>query len=74
MAVSAAATNALFDGFTNGQGACALPTDGDNPARGQRTTSCVLADSLAYRPWAIGQFGAAGAARIPLPDGWTVAA
>ena len=72
--VSAAATNALFDGFTNGQGACALPTDGDNPARGQRTTSCVLADSLAYRPWAIGQFGAAGAARIPLPDGWTVVA
>lgn len=72
--VSAAATNALFDGFTNGQGACALPTDGDNPARGQRTTSCVLADSLAYRPWAIGQFGSAGAAPIPLPDGWTVIA
>ena len=31
----------------------------------------MLADSLAYRPWAIGQFGSAGAS-IPLPAGWSV--
>ncbi|GAB33214.1 hypothetical protein [Gordonia otitidis] len=27
---------------------------------GQRYSSCILAESLAYRPWAIGQFGSAG--------------
>lgn len=29
-------------------------------APGQRFSSCILAEGLAYRPWALGQFGAAG--------------
>lgn len=29
-------------------------------APGQRYSSCILAEGLAYRPWAIGQFGGAG--------------
>jgi hypothetical protein len=32
----------------------------------------VLADALAYRPWAIGQFGGAGAGPIHLPGDWTI--
>lgn len=34
-------------------------------AAGQRITSCLLAESLAYKPWAMGQFGAAGATALP---------
>lgn len=33
-------------------------------APGQRYSSCILAESLAYRPWAVGQFGAAGETAI----------
>lgn len=69
---SAVASNALFDGAIDGDQSCALPTDDTSVLRGQRVTSCVLADALAYRPWAVGQFGAAGAAPIPVPEGWTV--
>lgn len=32
----------------------------DAAVPGQRYSSCVLAEALAYRPWALGQFGAAG--------------
>lgn len=31
---------------------------------GQRYSSCILAESLAYRPWALGQFGRAGRTAI----------
>lgn len=34
-------------------------------APGQRVTSCLLAESLAYKPWAMGQFGAVGATELP---------
>ena len=70
--VNAVATNALFDGLAQESGACALPAGPASAIRGQRITSCVLADALAYRPWAIGQFGGAGANPIPLPADWTV--
>ena len=46
-------------------GACTLPDGPASAIRGQRITSCVLADALAYRPWAIGQFGGAGAGTDP---------
>ena len=69
--VNAVATNALFDGLTKDSGACTLPDGPASAIRGQRITSCVLADALAYRPWAIGQFGGAGAAPIHLPGDWT---
>jgi hypothetical protein len=71
--LNATGTNAIFDGLTGNQGTCTLDKTGDQVQRGQRLTSCVLADSLAYRPWEIGQFGSAGAEPIPLPPGWTVA-
>lgn len=54
-----------FDRIAKESGNCVLPDDA--PERGQRMSSCVMADGLAYRPWAIGQFGAAGADPIPLP-------
>lgn len=54
---------------TNEVSMCQRPTSsgGDiSPvAPGQRITSCILAESLAYKPWAIGQFGLAGAEPIP---------
>lgn len=34
-------------------------------APGQRFSSCILAEGLAYRPWAIGQFGGAGNNVVP---------
>ena len=70
--VNGVATNALFDGLTRNTGACTLPDGPSDAIRGQRLTSCVLADSLAYRPWAIGQFGGTGANPVPLPADWTV--
>jgi hypothetical protein len=70
--VNAVATNALFDELAEASGACTLPDGPASAIRGQRLTSCVLADALAYRPWAIGQFGGAGAGPIPLPGDWTV--
>jgi hypothetical protein len=70
--VNAVATNALFDELAKDSGACTLPDGPASAIRGQRITSCVLADALAYRPWAIGQFGGAGAGPIPLPGDWTI--
>lgn len=68
--INGAAASALFDNFTASSSVCNLDPAGDPASRGQRITSCVLADALAYRPWAIGQFGGRGANPIPLPDGW----
>lgn len=65
---TAAATGALFNWMTDGTQACALDADA-TAERGERVTSCVLADTLAYRPWAVGQFGAAGVNPIPIPEG-----
>lgn len=69
--LNATGTNAILDGLTANQGSCGLDKTGDQVERGQRVTSCVLADALAYRPWEIGQFGSAGAKPIPLPAGWS---
>jgi len=70
--VNAVATNALFDDLAQDSGACTLPDGPASAIRGQRITSCIMADALAYRPWSIGQFGGAGAAPVPLPGDWTV--
>ena len=67
--VNAVATNALFDELAKDSGACTLPDGPASAIRGQRITSCVLADALAYRPWAIGQFGGAGAGPDPTARG-----
>ncbi|MGW5847861.1 hypothetical protein ACWFQ8_07805 [Streptomyces sp. NPDC055254] len=37
---------------------CDLPEGADN--RGLRVSSCAMYDTLAFRPWALGQFGEAG--------------
>lgn len=54
---------------TNEVSMCQRPTSAGSDvspvAPGQRITSCILAESLAYKPWAIGQFGLAGANPIP---------
>lgn len=54
---------------SSGSSMCQRPTSngeaGSVVAPGQRITSCILAESLAYKPWAIGQFGLAGADPIP---------
>lgn len=71
--LNATGTSAIFDGLTGNQGTCVLDKNSDPVQRGQRLTSCVLADSLAYRPWAVGQFGSAGANPIPIPSGWSAA-
>lgn len=43
---------------------CKIPESGANSdsaaGQGQRITSCILAETLMYKPWAIGQFGTAG--------------
>ncbi|WP_458682684.1 hypothetical protein [Prescottella equi] len=39
---------------------CNVPKEGDKSTLGQRVSSCVIAETLAYRPWALGQFGPAG--------------
>jgi len=70
--VNAVATNGMFYSLTSDtSGPCALPANNASAAQGQRVTSCVLADTLAYRPWAIGEFGGSGAHPIPLPADWT---
>ncbi|MDH6284585.1 hypothetical protein [Prescottella agglutinans] len=42
-----------------GEEFCHVPP-GDESTLGQRVSSCVLAETLAYRPWALGQFGPGG--------------
>ncbi|MDN5756940.1 MAG: hypothetical protein L0H59_00140 [Tomitella sp.] len=65
--ISAGFAQAVLGTLPNG-GAdlmCKEPEVADDVgAYGQRYTSCVLAETLAYEPWAVGQFGAAGRDRI----------
>ncbi|GGV05388.1 hypothetical protein GCM10010260_48200 [Streptomyces filipinensis] len=46
---------------------CALPSG--VPRRGMRISTCAMYDTLAFRPWAIGQFGDKGKTPIPWKDG-----
>ncbi|MEW2044961.1 hypothetical protein [Streptomyces sp. NPDC005476] len=60
---NAALTEAVLDGAIDGVNPpCDLP-DGA-PQRGMRISSCAMYDTLAFRPWAIGQFGDPGKAPI----------
>lgn len=43
---------------------CAKPSGGSAVDDGQRYSSCLLAETLAYKPWAVATFGPAGAAPI----------
>lgn len=45
-----------IEGEGTDQSFCRVP-GGNDENLGQRVSSCVLAETLGYRPWAIGQFG-----------------
>ncbi len=68
--LSGVAVNAMYaSALANPDGMCALPSTNEiSEERGQRITSCALAENLAYKPWAVGQFGAEGEAAIPIQD------
>ncbi|MEV5873613.1 hypothetical protein AB0L75_05125 [Streptomyces sp. NPDC052101] len=56
---NAALTEAVLDSAVNGVSPpCDLPDNA--PQRGMRISTCAMYDTLAFRPWAIGQFGDAG--------------
>ncbi|MFI7295441.1 hypothetical protein [Streptomyces sp. NPDC050121] len=58
---NAALTEAVLDSSVNGVNPpCDLPDNA--PQRGMRISSCAMYDTLAFRPWAIGQFGDPGKA------------
>lgn len=60
---NAALTEAVLDGAIDGVNPpCDLPSGA--PQRGMRISSCAMYDTLAFRPWAIGQFGDPGKARM----------
>lgn len=64
---NAALTEAVLDGAVNGVNPpCDLPDNA--PQRGMRISSCAMYDTLAFRPWAIGQFGDPGKAPIAYKD------
>ncbi|MFG2130830.1 hypothetical protein ACGFNV_23850 [Streptomyces sp. NPDC048751] len=60
---NAALTEAVLDSAVDG---VAPPCDLDDnePQRGMRISSCAMYDTLAFRPWSIGQFGDVGKQRI----------
>ncbi|RZU21695.1 hypothetical protein [Streptomyces sp. BK239] len=61
--VNAALTEAVLDGSVNDVNPpCDLPANA--PQRGMRISSCAMYDTLAFRPWAIGQFGDPGKDRM----------
>jgi TrbL/VirB6 plasmid conjugal transfer protein len=64
--VTAAVTNAVTTASSSGlssEDPCYLPNS-DEPSVGARMSSCTLWYSLAFTPWAVGQYGQAGASYI----------
>lgn len=59
--LNSALTTAILSNLNEDKGEefCHVPP-GNTAALGQRVSSCVLAETLAYRPWALGQFGPSG--------------
>ena len=55
--------NAMFD-QGGGSAPCALPSDAPN--RGLRLADCALYNTVLFQPWAVGEFGTAGATTIPV--------
>lgn len=59
-----------LDNQTDDTMMCTTPVaapNGQSTDLGHRYTSCVLAETLVYQPWAVGQFGKAGESRIAPP-------
>ncbi|WP_137725838.1 hypothetical protein [Prescottella subtropica] len=71
--LSSAIADTVFktlDNQTDGAMMCKTPEPapgGQSTDLGHRFTSCVLAETLVYQPWAIGQFGKAGENPITPP-------
>ena len=63
-------TTGILSTLNDDKGAefCHVPP-GDTATLGQRVSSCVLAETLAYRPWALGQFGPGGNKPINVDNG-----
>jgi hypothetical protein len=60
---NAALTEAVLGGATDEVlPPCDLPDSA--PQRGMRVSTCAMYDTMAFRPWAIGQFGDAGKNRV----------
>ncbi|MDJ0401254.1 hypothetical protein [Rhodococcus rhodochrous] len=68
--LNSALTTAILSDLNddNGEEFCHVPP-GNTEALGQRVSSCVLAETLAYRPWALGQFGPSGGRAINVDEG-----
>lgn len=67
-AINDGLSEVLLESTVAAGGFCEAPLDSDAGEIGQRITSCVLADALAYTPWALGEFGAAGQQPIAWPE------
>ncbi|WP_139281987.1 hypothetical protein [Rhodococcus zopfii] len=68
--LNSALTTAILSDLNddNGEEFCHVPP-GNTEGLGQRVSSCVLAETLAYRPWALGQFGPSGGRAINVDEG-----
>ncbi|NLU64895.1 hypothetical protein HCA61_21905 [Rhodococcus sp. HNM0563] len=68
--LNSALTTAILSDLSDDSGEefCHVPP-GNAEALGQRVSSCVLAETLAYRPWALGQFGPSGGRAINVDEG-----
>ncbi len=68
--LSGIAVNAMYSSaLADSDGLCAMPSSNElTEERAQRITSCMLAETVAYKPWAVGQFGAEGEQDIPIQD------
>lgn len=59
--INSAVSNEILGYVQEGEGAmCVKPTGSNVVDTGQRYSSCVLAEAMAYEPWALATFGAAG--------------
>lgn len=68
--VSAGVSELIMDRLpTDATSMCIQPEGTDSVAKAQRHSSCLLAEALAYKPWAKATFGSVGSKKIePLRD------
>lgn len=67
--VNAGISNEVLSALPQSQNSmCKQVSSGDMSADAQRQSTCLIAESFAYQPWAIATFGPAGARPITLPD------
>lgn len=68
--VNSAVSNEILGYVQEGEDAmCVKPAGGNVVETGQRYSSCILAEAMAYEPWALATFGAAGDSPIEPLEG-----